>query len=318
MRDPYTVLGVPKNASDEEIKKSYRSLAKKYHPDLNPGNKDVEKRFKELTQAYDILGDAAKRKKFDAGHMDAEGNDRSPFHRGGAYNRKSGGGGGFDPFKDLNPEDIFADLFNMGKRNKGGRGDSGRGSFEDELNKANKAQGADMQYTLRVTFIEAARGAKRRISIGDGTKAMDVTIPQGTTNGQILRLKGQGRPSPGGGAPGDAYIEIQIDPDPIFEAKGINIFMDLPVTVYEAVLGATVNVPTIDGKVAISIPKNSNADTSLRLKGKGLLDQKNKIRGDQYVKLKIVLPEKIDKKLKEFSEEWAEDAPYNVRRNLEK
>ncbi|TAH33578.1 MAG: hypothetical protein EYC62_06730 [Alphaproteobacteria bacterium] len=328
MRDPYTILGVPKNASDDDIKKAYRKLAKKYHPDLNPNNKEVEKKFKELTLANDIIGDPAKRKKFDNGEIDAQGNDRGPFHRGGGFGggfrRGAGAGagasGGFDPFRDFDPEDIFSDLFNMGKRKAGaGSTSSGRGGFEEELNRARNrssagAAGADVQYTLRITFLEAATGTKRRINLSEDNKTIDVTIPAGTQDGQTLRLKGQGKPGTGNGAAGDAYINVQVDPDPIFEAKGINIFMDLPVTVYEAALGATINVPTIDGKVSLQIPKGSNTDTSLRLKNKGIVDPKTKIRGDQYVRLKVVLPDKIDKDLKEMIEDWAQDNPYTVRK----
>ncbi len=324
MRDPYTILGVPKNASDDDIKKAYRKLAKKYHPDLNPNNKEVEKKFKELTLANDIIGDPVKRKKFDSGEIDTQGNDRGPFHRGGfggGFGRRNTGGnasGGFDPFRDIDPEDIFSDLFNMGKR-KASAGGAGRGSFEEELNRARGRSagtaGADVQYTLRISFIEAATGTKRRINLSEDNKTIDVTIPAGTQDGQTLRLKAQGKPGTGNGAAGDAYINVQVEPDPIFEAKGINIFMDLPVTVYEAALGATVNVPTIDGKVSLQIPKGSNTDTSLRLKNKGIVDPKTKIRGDQYVRLKVVLPDKIDKDLKEVIEDWAQDNPYTVRKS---
>ncbi len=307
MRDPYTVLGVAKDSSDDDIKKAYRKLAKKYHPDLNPGNKDVEKRFKELTQANDIIGDPVKRKKYDQGEIDSSGNDRNPFYRGAR--RGASGGAGFDPFKDFDPQDIFADIFNMAKNKSGGGGES----FKDAMRSAGKTRGADINYALRIGFIEAAKGAKRRISIGNDDKTIEVTIPPGTTDGQMLRLKGQGKAGQSGGENGDAFIEVHVDPDPNYEVKGINLFMDLPITLPEAVLGATITVSTIDGPVSLVIPKGANTGNNLRLKGKGLVDQKTKIRGDQYVRLKIVLPDKIDKDLREFAEEWGAEYPYKVR-----
>jgi len=308
MRDPYSILGVSKNSSDEDIKKSYRKLAKKYHPDLNPGNKDVEKRFKELTQAYDIVGDPAKRKKFDAGMIDAEGNERG-FYRGGAST--AGGKRGADPFSGFDPQDIFADFFNAAKKKASG----GFADFEDQFRGGGKTQGADINYSLQLPFLDAVRGTKRRISLNNDGKNIEISIPAGTTDGQVLRLKGQGKAGSGGGARGDAFVEIHVDPDPNFELKGMNIYTDLPVTLNEAVMGATITVPTIDGKVSMNIPKNSNTGTSLRLKGKGVVDASTKIRGDQYVRLHVMLPEKMDKKFRDFIEDWCEKNPYKVRKD---
>jgi DnaJ-class molecular chaperone len=288
MRDPYEVLGVARTATADEIKKAYRQLAKKLHPDLHPGNAKAATQFKDVSAAYDLLSDTDKRARFDRGEIDASGAEvrRRPFYR--SYAEGAGGAkyGGFDP------EDIFGDFF----------GGSRRRGF--------KARGADVAYEMQVDFIDAALGAKRRLSLPDG-RTLDVTIPPGSEDGQQLRLKGQGTGGLGGGPAGDAYIQIHVAPHPFFTRDGRDIHVELPVTLVEAVRGGKVQVPTIDGAVSVTVPKGSNTGTVLRLKGKGVLDRQAGTRGDQYVKLKVMLPDKPDAELERFIEGW--NRSYDVR-----
>lgn len=305
MRDPYLVLGVDSKTSAEDVKKAYRKLAKKYHPDFHPGDKEMEKKFKEISVAYDILGDAEKRRKFDMGEIDAGGNERqpNPFR-----NRRPGGnsGAGADPFSSFFSEDIFGDFF--GAKKAGAKGGARGGT---------KIQGADINYSLRISFLDAVRGVKRQINL-DAYKTLNITIPAGTRDGDMLRLKGQGKPGINGGPSGDAFIEIHVDADDFYEVRKNDIYIELPITLDEAVLGTSVTVPTVDGKVSVNIPPNSNTGNALRLKNKGILDPKSKIRGDQYVRLKVVLPEKPDKDLTHFVEKWAKKNSYDVRREFNK
>ena len=302
--DPYALLGVAKTASADDIRNAYRKLAKKLHPDLNPGDKSAEDKFKRVTAAYDLLSDAEKRRRFDAGEIDASGAERPPEHFYRHY-AESGGGqrydsrAGYADFGDLG--DIFSDLFGRG-------GGSGRGRT--------RMQGADVRYQLEVDFLDAANGAKKRLTMPDG-KTLDVTIPAGMQDGQTLRLKGQGGPGPQGGTAGDAYVEIRVRPHRLFERKGQDIHVELPVTLGEAVLGAKVTVPTVTGPVAMTVPKGANTGTTLRLKEKGVLNAKSGKRGDQYVKLKVVLPEKPDAELEKLVGDWAAKNPYDVRSKLE-
>lgn len=316
MRDPYTVLDVSRTASDDEIKKAYRALAKKYHPDLNPGKKDIESKFKEISAAYDILGDTEKRAKFDRGEMDASGNES---RGGGAYQqyrsaqqqwRQPGGGAA----EDFAAEDIFADLFG-GMRAKGTRFHGNWGAGNDPFAGAReKAKGADVQETLRVSFTEAALGAKKRLSLPTG-KIIEINVPAGTESGTKLRLKGQGYAGFREGSSGDVLVDILVEPHPFFVRKGQDVHMDLPVTLYEAVQGATVQVPTLEGPVEIKVPKWANSGATLRLRGKGISDPQG-VRGDQYVKIKIMLPEMQDENLAKFIQKWAQNAPYDPRKKL--
>ena len=297
MKDLYSLLGVSRTASADEIKSAYRRLAKKLHPDLNPGDTQVEQQFKEVSQAYAILSDPEKRRRYDAGEIDESGQEtmrggfyRSAYGRGGEkYTHFEGGTGAF--------EDIFADLF-------GGGFASGRSGL--------RQKGADVSYSLRVSFLEAAKGARKRVQIGDG-RTLDIDIPAGIEDGQSLRLKGQGLPGYGGAPPGDAYVEIKVDPHPYFTRSGRDLHLELPITLAEAVLGATVQVPTLDGKVAMKVPANSSSGKTLRLRGKGVPGRRGAPPGDLYVKLRIVLPEKPDPELKAFIKEWASRHPDNPR-----
>lgn len=292
LRDPYQVLGVGRTATADDLKQAYRRLAKQYHPDLNPGRSDIEQRFKEISSAYGLLSDPAKRRRFDQGEIDADGAERANPFRTHANRARGRGGAGSDPFGGFSADDIFADLF---------RGREGR------------ARGSDIEYSVTVSFLEATAGGKRRISLSNG-KSIDLTIPPGTTNEQKLRLKGQGMPGSGGGAAGDAIVEVQVEPHPFFTRKDNDIHVDVPITLPEALLGATIKVPTLDGTVALKIPKGSNTGSVLRLKGKGIAESKQGNGGDLYVKLKVVLPDPPDAELTQFVEKWAQRRSYDVRK----
>ncbi|MEI6559485.1 MAG: J domain-containing protein [Rhodospirillaceae bacterium] len=298
-RDPYQVLGVSRSASPEDIKSAYRRLAKQYHPDLNPGRSDIEQRFKEVSAAYTLLSDAGKRRRFDQGEIDASGAERPDFAFNRAHSARGGGRGrpGADPFAGLNTDDIFAEFF----------GGAGGGRRET------KARGSDIEYSVTVSFIEAAIGAKRRISLSNG-KSIDLTVPPGSENEQKLRLKGQGMPGTGGGPAGDAIVELLVDPHPFFSRKGHDVHVEVPVTLPEALLGATIKVPTLDGTVALKVPKGSNSGTVLRLKNKGIPEAKHHTAGYLYVTLKVMLPDPPDPELSQFIEKWGASRTYDVRK----
>jgi|ERR1043166_2976248 DnaJ-class molecular chaperone len=313
MRDPYEVLGVGRTANEDDIKSAYRKLAKQFHPDLNPGKKDVEQKFKEVNAAYDILGDTEKRARYDRGEVDSEGHERA--RQSGSYQRYRGAGQQQPPEVDLNDfvgEDIFADLFG-GMRGRGARYSTNWGFGEDPFASAKeKARGGNVQETLRVSFAEAALGAKKRLTLSTG-KTIEINVPPGTESGAKLRLKGQGYEGTQRGKSGDAIIEIQVEAHPFFTRKGQDVLLDLPVTLYEAVLGAAVSVPTLDGHVDLKIPKSANSGMSLRLRGKGIGDAQG-ARGDQYVRLKIMLPEQPDDQITRLAEKIAKEKPYDPRK----
>ncbi len=305
IEDLYAVLGVGREASQDEIKRRYRKLAKELHPDLNP-DKEVADRFKAITAAYDLLSDPDKRGRYDRGEIDAGGQERPQqhFYRDYAedpqatrfYSRE-----GFGDAEGL--QDLFENLFGGAGQAGGGRGFRMR------------ARGGDVSYSLPVDFLEAAKGAKKRVTVADG-RTLDLTIPAGVHDRQTLRLKGQGTQGFEGGPPGDAYVELHIQPHGLFERKDHNVHLELPVSLAEAVLGGKVAVPTIDGPVAMTIPKGSNSGTTLRLRGKGIIDPKSGQRGDQYVRLKVVLPKAADPELEEFVRRWSGAHPYDPRAGL--
>ena len=304
MTDPYRVLGVNRNASDEEIKRAYRKLAKKLHPDLNPNDKKVEAQFKETTAAYDFLSDPDKRRKYDRGEIDESGQPRGPRFSsrssGGGQQRQTTRGFGFGADDDAEfSEDLFTDFFGFGKNPR------------DSI----KLKGADVSYQVRVPFLEAVLGTKQRLQLADG-KTLEVQLPPGTDTGQTLRLKGQGLPGRGGAPAGDAFVEVTVEPHAIFTRDGNDILVELPITLYEAVLGATLNVPTIDGKVSLKVPAGSNSGTQLRLRGKGVQAGKSGARGDQYVRLVVMLPKEVDSDLEAAIEKSARSHPYKVRGKL--
>ncbi|MBQ9732413.1 MAG: J domain-containing protein [Alphaproteobacteria bacterium] len=283
----YHILGVSKSSSEAEIKSAYRKLARKYHPDLNKDNPEAAEKFKEISSAYDILGDKEKRQKYDNNEIDSDGKPTgfgagfgsNPFGQGGGY--YSTGGGDFD-FSSIFGSDIFSQF-------TGGRGGFQGGGFSSSPRRPRK--GEDINYSMRIDFLSAARGDEKNVNING--KNINVKIPEGTTDGQTLRLKGLGHPSINGGSAGDVLITLNIDKHPYFIRDGNNIVIELPITIKEAVLGAKVTVPTISGKVAVNIPAYASSQEKLRLKGKGIKG------GDQIIILNIVSPDKPDKKLEE-------------------
>ena len=300
---PYEVLGVKPDASAEEIRKVYRKLAKQLHPDLNPGKPAAEERFKAVSAAYDLLSDPEKRARYDRGEIDESGAERPPrsYYRGyaeGAEGRKYQPEGEMD-LGDL--EDLFAAF------GSGGRGWRGRGG------EGFRARGADRLFTLTVDFVEAAAGATKRLSLAP-EEWLDVTIPPGINDGQVLRLRGKGGPGLGGGPVGDALIEVRVAPHPLFRRDGDDIRIELPVSLAEAVLGARVTVPTVTGPVTMTIPKGSDSGSQLRLRGKGI--QRKPGAGDQYVTLKVVLGPSGDPELSEFLEKWAPRHPFDPRQGM--
>jgi DnaJ-class molecular chaperone len=327
MRDPYEVLGVAKGASAGNIKSAFRKLAKKHHPDANKDDPKSAERFSELNAAYEILGDEKKRKAFDAGEIDAEGKPRYAGFEGvrpGAgfgqdghfeqfswgpqgFQRARGGGagaagGGFGSF-----EDILKGMM-------GGRAGAGqpRGGVHFETEDLHAApSGHDVQASITIALSDLAHGGSRRVQLPTG-KEVDVKIPAGITDGQQIRLKGQGFAGPGGA--GDALITVHIAKHPFFERDGADLRLDLPVTLYEAVLGGKVRVPTLDGAVDLSIPAGTNSGRVFRLKGKGLPTKSGK--GDLYVTIRIMLPESKDEELEELMRKWRDNGPYDPRKDL--
>jgi DnaJ-class molecular chaperone len=292
MRDPYEILGLAKTADEAAIKAAYRKLAKRHHPDLHPGDAKAAERFQELNAANDLLSDPERRARFDRGEIDAEGHEIPPqgpfyrdFHAGGT---PGGGGGGFT-------EDDIAAFF---ARHFHGRGESIR------------TRGADLNYHLTLGFLEAANGTARRVQMPDG-RALDIKIPEGIEDGHTIRLKGQGQPGLGGGPPGDALIEVAVAPHPFLRRSGDDVILELPVTLREAVLGASISVPTIKGAVKLTIPAGSGDGTRLRLRGRGIR------QGHQFVVLKVAVPPADEPALASFLRDWKPAHPFNPRAGME-
>ena len=305
MADPYEALGVPRDASHDDIRKAYRKAAKESHPDLNPGKPEAEQRFKEVNAAYDIIGDAEKRKRFDAGEIDETGAERQRerhYYREYAeadpnmrYTRRGPFAEGDGEAGDAFDYDIFADLFRA-------RGGAGGGGF--------RMPPQDVRYTLEIDFLEAVNGARKTVSMPDG-KTLDITIPAGIAEGQALRLKGQGQPG-SDGTPGDAYVTIAIRPHATLRRDGDTILSALPVSLGEALNGASVRVETVDGPVNVTVPKMSKSGARLRLRGKGV-PRKAGGRGDHLVEIQIVPPEGADEALSEFMAAWEASHPQHPR-----
>ncbi|HEY5049239.1 MAG TPA: DnaJ C-terminal domain-containing protein [Rhizomicrobium sp.] len=301
MRDPYEVLGVSKSASEAEIKKAFRALAKKHHPDTHGGDKAAQKRFQEISAANEIVGDKDKRAKFDRGEIDANGNPRSFDPR--AHGFEGAGTGGprdfhftwsqdeGDTAQGFRPEEILSDLFSGG-------GGGGR-------RRGHARKGRDVEYALTVGFEQAAVGATTRLTLPDG-RELDVRIPAGLREGQQIRLKGQGAPGRGGPG-GDVLLTVSVAAHPWLVRDGNDLRMDLPVTLKEAVLGGKVAVPTLTGPVTLTVPPNSNTGAVLRLKGKGVPAHGRDPAGNLYVKLIVSLPGKADAALRQFAERWETD-----------
>jgi DnaJ-class molecular chaperone len=304
--DPYKVLGVAKTATQDEIKKAYRKLAKKLHPDLHPDDAGKKAEFQAVSAAYDILGDPEKRRRFDAGEIDASGQERPErqyYHQyaGQDAGRRYDPGMGPQGFDDAS--DFFSDLF-------GRRPGRGGGDFRQTFH----ARGPDTRYHLEIDFMDAVRGAKRHVTMPDG-KGIEIAIPAGVRDGQTLRLRGKGGAGFGEGPPGDALITIAVRPHPVFTRDGDDIEMGLPITFDEAVLGGKVDVPTISGTVSMSIPKGASSGRRLRLKGKGIV-RPNGTTGDQYVRLRIVLPDQVDGEMEELAKRWRERSGFDPRKDL--
>ncbi len=299
MSDPYSVLGVSKGASEAEIKKAFRSLAKKYHPDTKGGDAAAQKKFQEISGAYEILGDKEKRAKFDRGEIDANGNPRGFDPRAHGFEGGQGGPGGYqyswssdgNTAEGFRAEDIFSELFG------GGLGGGRRGGGK------RPRAGESYEVSATVSFEEAARGGTRRVYMPDG-REVDVRIPVGVRDGQQIRLKGQGGEGRNGGPRGDVLLNVSVAPHPYLTRDGNNLRMDLPVTLQEAVLGGKVTVPTLTGSVALSVPATSNSGSVLRLKGKGIPAHAKEAAGDLYVKLVVTLPDRADSELRGFAESW--------------
>jgi len=300
--DPYKVLGVARDAPDEEIRRVYRRLAKELHPDVNPGNRaSAEERFKKVSAAYEIVGDPVKRRQYDRGEIDANGEQRRGYQRAHAGGARAGGGRRGDEYGGFG--DVFSDLFGGAGRWRWGEGDS---QFA--------ARGQDVRYTLEIDFLEAAAGAKKRVTMPDGG-ALDLSIPEGVSDGQVLRLKGKGSPGARGSEAGDALVEIKVRQHPQFKRIGDDISLELPITIDEAVLGAKIEVPTVSGRVQLSIPKGTSSGRVFRLKGKGVRNSASNRTGDQLVTVRIVLPDTVDDKLAYFMSEWRQSHRYNPGRS---
>jgi len=297
--DLYKELGVSKGAGADEIKKAFRQLAKQLHPDKNPGDTATEERFKRVTAAFDVLGDPEKRAKYDAGQIDAQGNEQTYQPRGGTRPggfggfRHEGGPGGRANFDDIDLEELF------GRFGGGGGRTTGRTSFGQ--------RGQDVRATLEISLEDSITGTTRRIQFSDG-RTLDVAIPKGATDGQVIRLRGQGAPGRTGGDAGDALIELKIGAHPVFRLDGPDLAMDLPISVPDAVLGGKIAVRTPDGTVSLTVPKGSNSGKVMRLKGRGAFVGGK--RGDLKVRLVVTLPDEQDEALVKFAQDWRDRQPY--------
>lgn len=320
MRDPYEVLGVPRGASAAAIKSAYRKLAKKHHPDSNKGDPNAAERFAEINSANEILGDEDKRKQFDRGEIDAEGKPRFQGFPGGGGPRGRAGPGGFESYTFRSGgagggagagafEDILNSMFGGGAR--GARPGAGGGA-QFEFDTGGIGLDLDVNVAMSVSLEESAKGGEKRVRLPTG-KELNVKIPAGVAEGQQIRLRGQGE-SAQGHPPGDLLITINIAPHPFFKVEGADLRIDLPVTLYEAVLGGKVRVPTLGNAVELSVPKNTSSGRTFRLKGKGL--SKASGTGDLFVTIRIVLPDGNDAELEALMEKWRDHHPYNPRSGL--
>lgn len=283
MADLYHTLGVNRAASEDEIRRAYRKLAKDFHPDLNPG-KQAEEQFKRISSAYDILSDATRRKQYDRGEIDANGEPVYAAPRGGGY--RTARGGGMDDFAFA---DVFTDMFG------GGRGGG---------------KGQDVRYSLDVDFLESVTGAKKRVTLPEGG-VLDLSVPEGVQDGQVLRLKGKGGP---GAERGDALVEIKVRPHAVYRRAGDDITFEVPVTIDEAVLGGKIEVPTVHGRVHLTLPKGTSSGQVFRLKGKGVRNASTGVTGDALAEIRIVMPPVVDDSLSYFFSEWRQKHKYDAGR----
>lgn len=325
LKDYYQILGVSRGASGSEIKSAYRRLAKQYHPDLNKGDKGAEEHFKDISEAYSVLSDQKKRKQYDMfGSAGFQGGfDPSQFTGGGWQGGEAPGGfkwysgttgGGFEGFGDLG--DIFGDLFNMGGFSRAAGRKRPQGGDARAREEPQSANGGDTYTTFEISFEDAIRGMSTKMSIqrADEVDKITVKIPAGVDNGSKIRIKGKGHPGQRGGRPGDLYLNIRVKPHRIFWREGADIYVEVPISVYEAILGGKVEVPTIDGSARMTIPPGTSSGQRFRLKGKGapILDKKGRT-GDQYAVIQIVPPKDMDSETKRLFEDLAKKSPYNPR-----
>ncbi|MGI9520218.1 MAG: DnaJ C-terminal domain-containing protein [Hyphomicrobiaceae bacterium] len=303
----YDVLGVNSTASADEIQKAYRKLAKQLHPDLNPGNKEAEDRFKNVASAFSILGDSEKRERYDKGEIDESGGEKpdQQFYRSYAdsdtqhhYHTSHG----YEDFVDLG--DLFAEAYFRARQT----------DATSQQRPPYQQRGNDVRYQLSVNFLDAVNGDTKRITLPDGA-VLNVTIPAGIKDGQTLRLKGKGQPGSSGGLNGDALVSVQVRPHQFFTRDGNDILLDLPIGIHEAILGGKVEVPTVTGRVSMTIPKGATSGQVLRLRGKGV--QSSTAIGDQLVRITIAMPEKIDPELEQFFQTWSGEHDYNPRTTME-
>lgn len=330
MRDPYDVLGVAKSASAGDIKKAFRQLAKKYHPDQNRNDPKAKERFAEINSAYEIVGDEKKRAQFDRGEIGPDGKPRfagfegfgagagpggfSRAWRGGPSGGPAGGPAGGDQHFEFHfggegpgragfdPSDFFADLFGGGGARRGRAG-------------ATQKRGEDVVATATVPLESLVKGGAARVILPSG-RTVEVTVPAGVEDGKQIRLRGQGQPGALGGEPGDALVTVRVAPHPYFKIEGRNLRLELPVTVYEAALGGKISAPTLDGKVELTVPPGSNSGRVLRLRGKGLPAAEGKPAGDLHVALKIMLPETTDADAEAQMRKWRDEKPYDPRKGM--
>jgi DnaJ-class molecular chaperone len=300
VKDPYETLGVARTASADDIRSAYRRLAKKLHPDLNPGDRASEEKFKEVSAANELLSDQVKRKKFDDGEIDAAGAEKPRQRYYKDYADQAGPGQSYDDpsgFADFaDSSDIFAEL------------------LRQQAQRARRAPGQDMHYRLTIDFLDSVTGASKRITLpGGGT--LDVNVPAGIDEGQTLRLRGKGGPSAGEGPAGDALVEISIAAHRFFTRQGDDIHLELPISISEAVLGGRVKAPTPTGPVMVAVPKRSNTGSVLRLKGRGV--QRKGSHGDEFVKLKVMLPQEPDHELEAFLSKRPADTSFDPRKDMQ-
>ncbi|MEX0351550.1 MAG: DnaJ C-terminal domain-containing protein [Paracoccaceae bacterium] len=302
--DPYSVLGVSKDASDAEIKKAYRRIAKECHPDLKPGDAEAEAKFKAAAAAYDLLKDAEQRARFDRGEIDASGQERAQQQYYRDYAEAAGNpyrsGPNFGDQPDMS--DIFSEF--MRGRGQGGFGQSEGYEFH--------APGRNRNYSLQISFLDSVYGASQKLTLPDGDR-VEVKIPAGITDGQTIRLRGKGDAGIGQGAPGDALVTVSVAPHPLFQRVGDDIRITLPISLDEAILGGKVPAPTIDGKVNVTVPPGTSSGRTLRLRGKGVKKRGTSDRGDQLIELTVVMPKEIDEDLKQFMESWRDTHGYDPR-----
>ncbi len=289
--DPYATLGVSRNAGNDEIRSAFRKLAKELHPDMNPNDKVAAERFKRVSAAYEIIGDPPKRRQFDSGEIDASGEPRHNYQHSYA-----GGGGDFSG--------IFDEMFKSHTGRHSGRGPDPRGT------NGFSRRGQDVRYTLEIDFEEAVSGVKKRVTMPEGG-ILDLAVPEGTADSQVLRLRGKGSPGLLGAEPGDALVEIKVRPHARFSRDGLDIHVDVPVTLDEAVLGGKIEVSTVNGRVSLTLPKGTASGRMFRLKGKGIRNPKTGGAGDQIVTIQIVMPEEVDDELAYFFNVWKQKRSYD-------